>query len=437
MFDMFIMDMGGHDDNVQGLVQRFPHARVVRYYDNHLDTIQRCMSRCRTPFAWIISSCCDYTNFDFDFDPSPWESYQIHCWASGNQKFGDTFLIGEQQWQEQKDVELLEWYKDINYHTPGVDRFDWPLVRYNGDHPIVDIKQHQYQTPYVQFAREQDPVTQYQPQMWRDRAVHTFNHANSVSLVPRDILKHLDSQIYDYPHIIKQKEQFLGEKMLDIVYISNGEPDAERWYKHLCDCVQRPVKRVQNVDGRRQAYQQAAESSETDWFFAVFAKLEVVEDFDWLWQPDYLREPKHYIFYSHNPVNGLEYGHMGVIAYNKKLVLANNNPGLDFTLTQAHDVVPIVSAIAHYNTTPELTWRTAFREVIKLKDDILKTQSIESESRLDVWLNKAEGAHSEWSLKGSRDAVSYYNTVKGDYDQLMLSFGWDWLHDYFNKKYNT
>ena len=33
MFDIFIMDMGGNADNVQTLTERFPHAKVVRYYE--------------------------------------------------------------------------------------------------------------------------------------------------------------------------------------------------------------------------------------------------------------------------------------------------------------------------------------------------------------------------------------------------------------------
>jgi hypothetical protein len=60
----------------------------------------------------------------------------------------------------------------------------------------------------------------------------------------------------------------------------------------------------------------------------VFAKLEVSSMFDWSWQPDRLQEPKHYIFHALNPVNGLEYGHQAMIAYNKKLVLANTAPRL-------------------------------------------------------------------------------------------------------------
>ena len=126
MFDIFIMDMGGHNDNVQSLVQRFPHARVVRYYDNHLDTLKRCISRCRTPYAWIISSCCDYADFDFGYRAVPWESYQLHCWASGNQEFGDTFLINKHDWELQKDVPLLERYKDLHWHGNSVPRLAWP-----------------------------------------------------------------------------------------------------------------------------------------------------------------------------------------------------------------------------------------------------------------------------------------------------------------------
>ena len=440
MFDLFIMDMGGNDANVQDLVQRFPHAKVVRYYDNHLDTLKRCISRCRTPYAWVIASVCDYTAFDFDYRAVPWEAYQLHCWASDNEKFGDTFLVNVAEFNQQSDIPLLEWYKDVNWHTPGVPRLSVPVVTYTSDNLIDVVKATKFDTPYVLFKRDTDPTPNFAPILWKDRSVHAFNRANSVSLVPREISGHLRTQIYDFPHIIKQKEQFLGMNPLDIIYISNGEPDAERWYNHLLSTVGATgttnwIRRIQNVNGRAEAYKAAAEASQTEWFFAVFAKLEVVDSFDWSWQPDYLQEPKHYIFNSRNPVNGLEYGHMGVIAYNKRLVLETKESGLDFTLSKAHAVLPVLSAIAHYNTTPELTWRTAFRECIKLKDDAEKTGSIESRYRLDIWLTQAEGLHAESSLQGARDALEYYELVDGDYDKLMLTFEWAWLKEYYSKRY--
>jgi len=433
MFDVFIMDMGGHDENVRNIQTLLPHARVVRYYDNHLDTVKRCVARARTPFVWVISSCCSYYDFDFEYKPAPWEAYQLHCWASGYEKFGDTFLINVAEFRKQENIELLEWYKDVNWHYPGVPRLPWPLLETASEDITTELKNFKFDAPYVWINQRVD----FHPPLWSKRAFYSFNDTGSISIAPRDVQVHLVSQIYDYPYIIKQKQQYLTPNLLDIIYISNGEPEAEQWYEHLVKVCGRGVKRVKDINGRAAAYKAAAELSSTPWFFAVFAKLEVVPEFDWTWQPDWLQEPKHYIFHSRNPVNGLEYGHMGVIAYNKQLVLDTEEHGLDFTLSRAHAVVPAVSAIAHYNTTNELTWRTAFRECIKLKDNVVKTGSIESDYRLDTWLNKADGFCAGWSIKGARDAVEYYEQVAGDYTELMRSFEWVWLKDYYATKYSS
>jgi hypothetical protein len=433
MYDVFIMDMGGHDANVATLAEQFPHARVVRYYDNHLDTIRRCIAKARTPWIWIISSCCDYTDFDFDYRAAPWEAYQLHCWHSGYEKFGDTFLINVDEFKKQWDIALLEWYKEVNWHYPGVPRLPWPVLTTQTEDITSELKQYKFAAPYVWLNGSVD----FDVPLWNKRAFYSFNDSGSISIAPRDIQAPLGSQIYDYPYIIKQKQAYLTPNLLDIIYISNGEPEAERWYTHLAQTCGRTVKRVIDVDGRSAAYKAAAELSTTHWFFAVFAKLEVSPEFDWAWQPDWLQEPKHYIFNSRNPVNGLEYGHMGVIAYNRQLVLATDAPGLDFTLSKAHAVVPRVSAIAHYNTTPELTWRTAFREVLKLSDDVEKTGSVESSYRMDTWLTVADGDHAEFSLLGAADAVDYYNKVDGDYTELMRSYEWAWLENYYAKRYSV
>ena len=439
MFDIFIMDMGSHDANVQSLKDRLPHAVVMRYYNNHLDTIRRCVAKTKTQFVWVISSCCDYSSFDFDYRPAPWESYQLHCWPSGNQKFGDTFLINVEEFRKQQSIQLLEWYKDVNWHSAGVERLTWPTVYYDLDNLPEVVTASKFDSPYVWFKRGPNAGKHISEGvcLWteKQRNLVSFSTGNQLILAPKDVKLYLKTQLYDYPYIDKQQQ--FDDVDLDIIYISNGEPDAEHWFDHLQSICNGRAKRVQNVNGRIQAYQEAAKLSKTDWFFAVFAKLEVLPEFDWSWQPDYLQEPKHYIFHSRNPVTGLEYGHMGIIAYNKKLVLDTHTSGLDFTLSKAHAVVPKISAVAHYNTTPELTWRTAFREVIKLKDDVEKTSSVESSYRLDTWLTQAEGNCAESSLQGARDALEYYELVKGDYTELMRSYEWAWLQDYYVKKYSV
>jgi hypothetical protein len=363
----------------------------------------------------------------------PWEAYQLHCWHSGYEKFGDTFLINVNEFKRQWDIALLEWYKDVNWHYPGVPRLPWPVLETATEDITEELKNYQFNTPYVWINQSVD----FYPPLWNKRAFYTFNDTGSISIAPRDIQSHLVSQIYDYPYIIKQKQEYLTPNLLDIIYISNGESNAEEIYEHLINITGREVKRVQNIDGRDNAFKIAAEMSSTPWFFKIPAKLKVKEDFDWSWQPDWLQEPKHYIFHARNPVNGLEYGHMAMVAYNKRLVLDTHLEGLDFTLSQPHAVVPLLSGTAYYNADPLMTWRTAFREVIKLKDDVAKTDSVESNYRLDVWINDATGDNAEWSLRGAIDAVAYYNQVGGNYKELMRSFNWQWLKEYFNSIYPT
>jgi hypothetical protein len=170
-------------------------------------------------------------------------------------------------------------------------------------------------------------------------------------------------------------------------------------------------------------------ASETNWAFCVFAKLQVNENFDWGWQPDYLQRPKHYIFHARNPVNGLEYGHQALIAYNKNLALCNQGTGLDFTLDQPHAVVPILSGTAQFHLDKWTTWRTAFREVLKLKNN---SQDSDSQFRLEKWatIDLLDNEISHYAILGAADAIEYFDLVQGDHQKLQLSYEWSWLADY-------
>jgi hypothetical protein len=442
--DIYELDFGQHNKlkTVQhNKLKTVQHNKLktTRFVDSYLSVIKRIVSQATSEYIWVISNICDYSKFDFDWRPEPYQAKMLHVFGPGNNKFGDTFLVHVPTFKEQSDkLELLDWYETVNYCDEQiVPRLEYDQVPYTGDNLTATIKAHRFNSPYALFFPEGQDVStiDYNPSVWRleDRAIHSFTESASVVLAPRDTLQYLDTQCYDYPVIKRQKTQFLDENPLDIVYISNGEPTAERLYEHLLDVTKSDtsltVKRVDGVNGRAAAYKAAAKLSDTDWFFTVFAKLEVDRDFDWHWQPDRLQEPKHYIFHALNPVNGLEYGHQGMIAYNKKLVLATNKWGLDFTLSKPHEVVPILSGVAHYNEDPLVTWRTAFREMIKL----LATQTPESEERIAAWTTESTARYSAISIKGARDAVDYFNKVGGDHDSLLLSFEWDWLNDYFNQ----
>jgi hypothetical protein len=227
------------------------------------------------------------------------------------------------------------------------------------------------------------------------------------------------------------------DQLLDIVFIDNGEPNADANFAHLNSKIYtlgNRLHRSSGVNGRVAAYCAAAELSTTSWFFAVFAKLEVSSSFDWSWQPDRLQEPKHYIFHAFNPVNGLTYGHQAMIAYNKQLVLNNPGVGLDFTLDSAHEVVPVLSGTVGYADSAWSAWRTAFREVLKLKGN----DDVESKYRLNKWLSVTTTITSagQYSVYGAEDAVEYYNEVGGDFAELRKSYDWAWLASYALLKRN-
>jgi hypothetical protein len=76
----------------------FPHEIKV-------NDIDEARSMSRTRFFWIVDHLTDYTNWDWLWEPTPWESHQRHTWASQHQVSSGTYLIP------------TDGYTDTNYHS--------------------------------------------------------------------------------------------------------------------------------------------------------------------------------------------------------------------------------------------------------------------------------------------------------------------------------
>jgi hypothetical protein len=409
--------------------------RRARFVDNYLDTLRRIANSAdHDGYLWICSSICDYENFDFTWHPEQWQASMLHVFASDDQKFGDTFLMHVSSFrQRSQDVKLLDWY-DVNFVPKlSVPRRPIPVILHDHDSQVTAVTTQQWTGPLALFTRrnfvDQPRVT---VPLWRTqtRTVTPLDPGGESVVIPRDAVACIKSQLYDYPYIDRSKI-YLQSNALDIVFISHGEHGAEHHWDVLCAATKHApnrVHRINGVTGRVAAYQAAANVSTTDWFFAVFAKLQVNEDFDWSWQPDRLQQAKHYIFHAYNPVNHLVYGHQAVIAYNRRLTLENTGQGLDFTLDQAHEVVPMVSGTAYYDNDPWTCWRTAFREALKLRHSL---PDVENQYRLDQWLQENnDNDLVKWSHIGAQDAMEYYDAVSGDFAELRRSYDWAWLVSY-------
>lgn len=425
-----------HMDGNAGLIPNT--VKKIRYFDNYRDTLIRLARGLQGQYEhiWVCSSICDYSDFDFSWHPEAWQSTMLHVFASDDQKFGDTFYLHVPTFADRAEVKaLLEWTSVNFVPHRSVPRRCLPVVRHQDDSHVDHMRGYAGTSPLVVFANR-DPGTVRWPavNLWRaeTKTVIPLDKGASVVVMPKVAVSHIHNQVYDYAHVDRSHRDLLSGEPLDIVFVSNGEPNAEDhwlWLKESCHTRSIPNRlvRVDGVNGRAAAYQAALAASETPWAFCVFAKLEVNAEFDWSWQPDRLQQPKHYIFHAVNPVNGLVYGHQAIIAYNKKLVMINPAEGLDFTLDQPHEVVPEISGTANYAATAWMAWRTAFREALKLRHSL---PDVENQYRLDRWLAEGWGINGEWSMRGAQDAVDYYDEVSGDFAELKKSYEWAWLASY-------
>jgi hypothetical protein len=409
---------------------------TTRFISDYIGTLRRSLSKTDWQQCWITADVCDYSNFDFTWHPSEWQQHMLHVFPSDQQLFGDTFYVHVPTFlARSKDLARLEWYDTLHFvEDQTVPRRPVPVCEHSADSHLDAVWQYDFDFPMAQFgingALNRAPAMN----LWcaETRAIMPLTPGATKVVVPRDAKTVLRTQLYDYPVIDRTCTGWGQDHPLDVVFISNGEHGAEHHWdvlqgaltKHM---VHNRLHRIHGVNGRVAAYQAAAAKSRTPWFFAVFAKLQVNQDFDWSWQPDRMQQAKHYIFHAYNPVNHLVYGHQAMIAYNVNLVMANEGKGLDFTLDDPHEVVPMVSGTAYYDNDPWTCWRTSFRECIKLRHSL---PDVESEYRLAEWLSRGDGVNGVWSMRGAQDAVDYYDAVGGNFSEIKKTYEWAWLASY-------
>ena len=444
MHDCIFLDFGNKasQKNFESVKTKLPYANKQRFFGNFKGTLDRVLSKAKTEWCWITSSISNYDDFDFEFEINYHQRNHLHVFPANQNKEGDTLLINVFQYLSQKDsVEWLRDFETCNYHTQKTKRIEYPIVKYSLHNVITDLadackKSTEQYFWYVNKDCTIDPDFDFTwaPSYWEDNKIFMFDDYGDVMLVPKSVMMKISEQMYDFDLIRKINIKASTPKPHAVIFISYDEPSAEERFNTLKAKCPR-AKWLKNIQGQTEAYHAAARLSETDYFFAVFPKLEIVYSFNFDFQPDRLKHACHYIFSCRNPVNGLEYGHGSVLLYNKQLTLDTHTPGLDFTLSAPHEYVPILSAINHYNETPWLAWRTAFREVMKLKESSDTKPTVETKYRLKIWLEKAQGKNGEWSISGAKDASNWYDKNSDKPEQLMLSYDFQWLKEYYERKY--
>ena len=428
MFDCVRVNFSRSDKKV------FWHNKEIPFVENYLTIIQSIIKDIRTSHFWLVASFMDVSDFDFGYIPEQFENNQIHCWHDNDNKEGNVLLVPRDCFLKQMEsLKFLRDYKDINYHyTDTLKSPELSTIYFDLQDPVADYNSSnkQFYNWVVNKDLQDNILPDFFPSFWDDIKLYTFGQTKDMMLVP---YRQSIIQFYDYNRQVNIPCEYTTPDM-DVIFISYDEPSSEKRFNDLLLKAPR-AKWVKNVKGQTEAYHAAAQLCETAYFFAVFPKLEIVDSFNFDFQPDRLKNACHYMFNCRNPVNGLEYGHGAVLLYNKKLTLQTTDPGLDFTLSAPHTDAPILSAINYFNETPWLSWRTAFREVLKLKQIADNKPTVESNYRLKKWCVEGTGKNAEWCLRGAQDADQYYDDHRDDTDKLQLSYDFQWLKEYYERKY--
>jgi hypothetical protein len=218
----------------------------------------------------------------------------------------------------------------------------------------------------------------------------------------------------------------------DIVFLSYREPGASSAYKRLT--ARFPATWVKDVAGIFAAHKAAANSVNSKMFWVVDADADISDTFGFEYVPDAYDQDVTHVWASRNPVTGQEYGYGGVKLFNTQQVRDATSWGLDFTtgLSSRFKSMPEVSCVTRFNTDAYSTWRSAFRECVKLslKDDA------ESRERLEGWLQPVPDADfTHEARRGAEEGRAYAQANSNNLDALDLINNYDWLQQRYHNDF--
>ena len=435
-FDCIVVDFNNTEktENLKVILDKFPYAKIVPFVSSYHEIIKAYLPYSKTTFQWLLSTKINYKDFNFDYIPEQHQSNQLHVWSNVNQKEGDTFLFPKAFLDQ--DISFLRDYKDVNYHQCELAYdFDFLEVGYNLANVISNLPEtHSSNAAYIKYYENRSHDDFY-PSYWEDLKI--YKDGNTF-YIPQKACEYIDTQIYDYPLLYTINEN-IKKDCFDIAFISNGEPFEEDNFKILQNHLsvhnlQNKLHWIRNVDGRTKAYKKAAQTSATEYFYAVFAKSMVKKDFMFDYTVDRGLSKRHRIFHARLKELDLEYGTFNIALYSKSLCMDTPDDNiLDFTLSQPHEVISIVASESLLAPDHYTAWKNAFREVSKLVLWQNKKPTVETSYRLKKWLN----TDNEWLAKGSQDGKLFTEECEYNEDKILQTYTWDFCREKFRSLYPT
>ena len=433
-------------------------------YENGLQSIyERLTGQTDAEMFWVIDAFTKLSKeFDFSYYPTQWDKDLVHVFANEDGEYRNVRLVPKKTFLNKQftDKEIannsFENLKEMN--TVASLKPKWPVVRLENlsakhfyNH-VKDIKD-----PFVWTidpdVRENINLINngFMPEITNVNKIHSWQKQNSLNnkvhgygglrLWPTSIdLKSVKSEqlkLNRFKNLQYVKQVGAVSKPFDIVYLSYHEPFADKNFGKLQDHIRSTNSTlkliwIRDIKGIFEAHKQASLRASSKMFWVVDADAEILQDFNFDYIPDVYDEEVVHVWSSKNPINDLEYGYGGVKLFPTEMVRNADTWGLDFTtgLSNRFKSMPQISCITKFNTDPFSTWRSAFRECVKLtiNDDE------ESKERLQAWLNiDKDGKFTAEAIKGALEGNTFAKQNKNNLEELDKINDYEWLNEQFNK----
>lgn len=418
----------------------------------HIDsTVENSMYWVVDPFTRV------HPDFKFDYYPTQWDEKNVHVFADEDGKYRNIRLYPKGTFSTtltDKDVANNSFSNLKQINTVGSLRPQWPVVH------LKDVTKSELVTALQEFANQEVPflwtidpdvsVEQsvldagYLPDILSINKIHVWQRQNphtqkvhsygGLRLWPTQ--KDYSQLTTDSIRLNKLKDiQYVKElgstyQPYDIVFLSYKEQGATSAYKRLT--ARFNATWVKDIAGIFNAHKEAARSVKSKMFWVVDADAEILDTFDFGYIPDVYDQEVVHVWASRNPVTGQEYGYGGVKLFNREQVINATSWGLDFTtgLSTRFKAMPEVSCVTKFNSDEYSTWRSAFRECVKLalKDDA------DSRERLEGWLHPVQDADfSKEAKRGAEEGRAYAQANRNDVEALARINDYEWLRNRYNQ----
>lgn len=424
-----------------------------------IDQLEKFDSQVDTSMYWVVDPHQQvYDDFDFEYYPTQWDQDCVHVFQQRSGTPGGVRLYPCGTFQGDHGIDLDQIHNnsfeklkimanEISSHPV------WPCVQlqeHTSDEVKRILKEHA-EWAYV-FTLDSDQTVLpgvveagFLPEIKNLDRVHAWQRINPATgkthsygglrLWPTDFDKaQITTEAVKLNKIRKlQYVRTPGSEYqpLDIVFLSYKEPGAKKSYQKLKKRFPN-IKWVKDVKGIFEAHQEAAKQATSAMFWVVDADADIVSDFDFSYIPDVYDQEVVHVWNSKNPVTGDEYGYGGVKLFNRKQVLEATTWGLDFTtgLSNRFRAMPEISCVTKFNTSEFATWRSAFRECVKLA---VKADA-ESQKRLASWLTpQPDAKYAQWAALGAEQGKEYALKYADDARKLALINDYQWLKEKFSE----